>query len=226
MNKTITSPPGSAIWPALTNPTNFKGEGPLFYECKIKLDHRDDGVEDFLAQLSDAVSSGMEPLNEQRVRMGEKPLTKAQFKKRAPLPFQDELDDEGNETGMVIVKSKLRAERKVKGAMVAQRPALFDAAGLQFNFDTPIWSGSTIKIAIQPAPYFVPALGYGITLRLRAAQILKVVNAANENLDADAFGFETKGEGETLATTGEDETPAEPMEAAQEGEAANQLGDF
>ena len=217
MNATITSPEGTAIWPALTTPTNFKGEGPLSYECKLKLDHRAEGVEGFIGSLEEAVDEGMEQLNEQRVRFGEKPLTATQFKKRAPLPFQDELDDEGNETGFIIVKAKLKAERKIKGEMVAQRPALFDASGFPFNPDTPVWSGSTVKLAVQPAPYFVPALGYGVTLRLKAAQILRVVNATNDNLDAGDFGFDQSA----------DEAPEKPLDIkdiAKEGEAARARG--
>lgn len=219
MEKPITSPEGIAVWPSLTSPTNFKGEGPLAYETKLKLDHRAEGVGAFIATLDAAVEDGMEKLNEQRVRFGEKPLTKAQLKKRAPLPYQDELDDEGNETGFIIVKAKLKAERKIKGEMVAQRPALFDGDGHPFDVDTPVWSGSKIKIAVQPAPYFVPALGYGVTLRLQAAQILVVVNATNEALGASDYGFSESAPAPA---------PAEEVAApeAPEGDMANAFGDF
>ena len=209
----ITSPEGTAVWPSLTSPTNFKGEGPLAYECKLKLDLKAEGVTSFIERLEQALTDGPATLNEQRARFGEKPLTKAQFKKKSNLPWQPELDDDGNETGHVIVKAKLKAERKIKGEAVAQRPALFDASGQQFSLDTPIWSGSKIKLAIQPAPYFVPAIGYGLTLRLKAAQILKVVNGSNESLDAEAFGFESDGTAEPVVVEAapevevEDESP-------------------
>lgn len=178
------------MWPSLTAPTNFKGEGPLAYETKLKLSAKGEGVMAFLAQLEEAHGGGARTVNEQRERNGEKPLSPKQLQKMAPLPWQPELDDAGEETGNIVIKAKLKSERKMRGALVAQRPALFDGDGQPFDLDTPIWSGSKIRIAVEPAPYYVPALGYGLSLRLKAVQISAVVNGDNEDLSAEGYGFD------------------------------------
>ena len=213
MSKKITSPEGVAVWPALTAPTSYK-DGPLTYETKLKLEAGSADTAAFIEALTEAHDVGKTSINEQRARFGEKPLTAAQLKKVAPLPWQDELDqDTGEPTGFILVKAKLKAARMVRGQEIAQRPALFDGAGTPFDVDVPVWSGSKIRISVEPRPYFVGALGYGISLQLKAAQITHVVNGTNEVLDADAYGFDTDGEAgpvaEVVVEAVEEAAPAE-----------------
>ena len=187
--KKITTPVGVAVWPSLLMPTNFKGEGDLTYDCKLKLPFSAEETTELLQKLEESHAQGKKDINEQRARFGEKPLTGAQLKKEAPKPWTPELNDEGDETGNVLVKAKLKAERKVRGQMVAQRPAIFDEFGKAWDQDTAIWGGSKLKLSVEPRAYFVAAIGYGITLQLKAAQVLELVNSDSENLDAEAFGF-------------------------------------
>ena len=222
MSKKITSPEGAAIWPALQTPTNFKGEGPLAYETKIRLDPAAPGVAEFIEALEAAHAQGKQDINEQRARFNEKPLSAAQLKKESSRPWTDELDkDTGEPTGNLTVKAKLKAERKVRGEMISQRPALFDGAGNAFPVDTPVWSGSTVRLSVEPRPYYVPAIGYGVSLQLKAVQILKVVNGDNEALDASGFGFDSDG----------DAAPIQPKlevvpEVVEEEDNAAAFGDF
>ena len=187
----IKTPAGVSIYPNLLEPTNFKGEGPLNYDCKLKFNLKDEGVSELISTLEEAHAKGKEGINERRAKFGEKPLSHGQLKKDAPTPWTKEEDDEGEPTGYVVVKAKLKAERMIKGSPVKQRPAVFDDKGKAWDMDTAIWGGSIIRMSVEPQPwYMAPIGGYGMTLQLRAAQVVSLVNHENEAGDAASFGFE------------------------------------
>tara|TARA_R100000808_G_scaffold6975_2_gene20470 strand:+ start:1958 stop:2485 length:528 start_codon:yes stop_codon:yes gene_type:complete len=142
----------------------------------------------FIDDLEAELENGVEQLNEWRSRRGEKTLTSKQLTKRAPLPWAEELDDDAKPTGNMLIKTKLKAERKLKGNVVSQRPMVFDGEGNPFPVDTPVWSGSVVSLAVDPFPYYVPSIGYGVTLQLRGVQVHKVVNGENQD-SPEAFGF-------------------------------------
>ena len=49
-----------------------------------------------------------------------------------------------------------------------------------------------MKIAYEPFPYFTPMLGAGISLRLKAVQVIKLVEGKSNNVFKEEDGFETK----------------------------------
>ena len=51
-----------------------------------------------------------------------------------------------------------------------------------------------MKIAYQPVPYYTPMLGAGVSLRLKAAQIIKLVEGKADNVFKEEDGFEAKPE--------------------------------
>jgi hypothetical protein len=46
-----------------------------------------------------------------------------------------------------------------------------------------IWGGTKGKIAYTLRPYYVPALGAGVTAQLKAVQILELVEGGSKQLD-------------------------------------------
>ena len=78
--------------------------------------------------------------------------------------------------------------------MFSQRPALFDAKKNPIPAGQSIWGGSLMKVAYQLIPYNTPMLGAGISARLKAVQILKLVEGQNQNIFKEEDGFETKTE--------------------------------
>ena len=83
--------------------------------------------------------------------------------KQAPLPYHDELDDDtGEPTGNVIIKFKSKA---------AYKPAVFDAKG---------------SMMAKHNIYDSPSIGAGVTLRLRAVQVIEYVEGSS---GAGKFGF-------------------------------------
>lgn len=113
--------------------------------------------------------------------------------KQAPKPYK--LED-----GHYIFKFKMKAtgiNRKTKESF-SQRPALFDANKNPFPQSTSIWGGTKGKVAFVAKGYFVPALGAGVTLQLRAVQIIDLVEGGNKQ--GDLFN---KEDGYTVQETNE-----------------------
>jgi len=124
--------------------------------------------------------------------------------KTANPPYADQLDDDGKPTGNVIIKFKSKA---------AFKPAIFDAKGGVVT-DAEIWSGSEIRVNAAMYPYFVDSVGAGVSLKLRAVQIIKLVEGSE---GAGRFGFEETS-GYTQAQTEGAEAFTESTEEVKEPE--------
>jgi hypothetical protein len=184
---------GIAIYPHLTKPdTEYNKDGE--YKVSLSLSEKE------AAPLMKAIES------EKAKAMDMIPDGKPQ--KEAPMPFFNEVDKEKQETGRVVFKFKMKAKVKNKqGETVELKPRLFDSQGTMFHPES-VWGGSQIRVSSEIVPYYVPALGAGVSLRMKAVQIidLKTGNGA----DASAYGFSatdgfTAPEEATTATTFADE---------------------
>ena len=135
--------------------------------------------------------------------------------KTAVTPYLEDTDDEGNATGATIFKFKTKAQITTKdGKIIPNRVAIFDAKGTPMT-DTNVWSGSEMKVSAELVPYYTALVGAGVSLRLRAVQITKLVEGGNSN--AKGYGFD-KEDGYEQA--------AEDVEATQHVEAPQQAFDF
>jgi hypothetical protein len=113
--------------------------------------------------------------------------------KEAPKPYTEEGD-------FVFFKLKMKASgvnRKTQEKF-SQRPTLFDAKKNPLPTDVSIWGGSTLKCAYQEIPYFTPMLGAGVSLRLKAVQVIKLVQGKSDtNIFKEEDGFESKSNSES-----------------------------
>ena len=116
-----------------------------------------------------------------------KDKTKGEAIKEAPKPYQNEVDDSGKETGNVVIKFKCKAKVTTKsGESFDNKPAIFDAKGNPLT-NVNIWGGTQMKVSAELIPYYTNMVGAGVSLRLRAVQILKLVEGGT---DSSGFGFE------------------------------------
>ena len=69
---------------------------------------------------------------------------------------------------------------------MAIRPHVVDAKG-QPIINTDIFGGSEVKVSADLIPYYVPANGAGISLRLIGVQILKLQSRAMPSMDSLGF---------------------------------------
>ena len=112
--------------------------------------------------------------------------------KQANSPYEDELVD-GKPSGNVIFKFKTKAKIITKdGKVIPNRVALFDSTGKPM-IDANVWSGSEMKVSAELIPYYTAMAGAGVSMRLRAVQITKLVEGGSSN--AKGYGFDKVKDG-------------------------------
>lgn len=218
---TIITPKGIAIYPKLNTPsTKFNPAG--VYECKLRIDPAaEDGM---LGKKRAAWSEIVEAIEAQqaeflaetkkKLQTGDgKAKAKAKTLKAEEFGSAD-VDDDGNETGLVVIKGKMVSSgtRKSDGKPWKRKPDLFDARGRKMDNDTAplIFGGSELKLAIEAVPYYMPKENVvGTSLYLNGAQVVKLVSG-NGSRDAGSYGF---GEEEGYEFEGEESESGDGEEA-------------
>ena len=196
------SPKGTASYPYLTKPdTKFNPDG----EYKVSLIVDGDAASktiDLLAEQHDAAVSKAKKENAgKRVKEGE-------------LPFI------GNDDGTVTFKFKLKAKVTPKnGNQFEQKPLLFDAKGKPLVGEPKVGGGSTIKVSYEVVPYYTAIAGAGVSLRLKAVQIIELKEYSGGG-NAESYGFcEEEG-----FEAGEDDTPPFDADTANDSSAGGDAG--
>lgn len=190
----ITTPAGIAQWPWLNKPnTRFNPEGE--YSCNLILEAED------AKSLCEKLDAIVEKTYQEAVAEA-KPQDKKRFTKADP--YSPEFDDDGNETGRIIIKTKNNAQFKAKdGSVFVFQPKIFDAKGGKVPAGTAVYGGSIIKIACQAKPYVISATkACGVSLKLQAVQVIKLVagGMGGDSMDSYGFGEEDGYEAEASET--------------------------
>ena len=201
------SPAGIAQYPRLTRPdTKFKADGE--YKVTLVLP----GAE--AQPLIDLINKEM---GESLIQARRDNPTKAKsIKAASDKPYKAVTDDEGNETGDVKFNFKMAAKvtSKISGQSWEQKPDLFDAKG-KVLINPKIGGGSRVKVAFELYQFYTALVGAGVSLRLRAVQVLDLVEYNSRS--ASGYGF---GEEEGYEAGGQQEetsrvAPTEREEQAQ-----------
>lgn len=189
-NPRYTTPKGEFIYPYLTDPdTKFNANGD--YKAEIKL------PED--AELFDAKGKSQgkladflnQAINDSVARFGEEHNGKKRKGKTIEVTEADDapfyLDD-----GDLFVKFKLKAYvEPANGESFTQAPVLFDAKGKKANLKQNPWNGTIGKVSFECVPYYnAKDSQAGVTLRLKAAQIIDPVFGGSASGEDYGFGEE------------------------------------
>ena len=166
---------GEAVYPHLNRPdVRFNEYGE--YKVTLKIGKQDASamVKLFDQACEDSLASAEKEAKGKKI-------------KSAPRPYKLEGDN-------VFFKFKMRASGKNKktNEMFSQRPSLFDAKKNPIPASQSIWGGSLMKVAYQLFPYHTPMLGAGVSARLKAVQVLKLVEGQSQNIFKEEDGFETE----------------------------------
>lgn len=179
-NEKVVTPIGVSQYAWLTQPdTRFDESG--HYKTNLILKTEEAG--ELMQRIDKALEVSRELAQEK---------AKGKKVKQADAPYFEEVDDAGNSTGNTIFKFKCKAQIVSKdGTIIPNKVALFDAKGTPMK-DVNVWSGSEIKVSAELIPYYTAMVGAGVSMRLRAVQIIKLVEGGGGN--AKGFGFdETDG---------------------------------
>lgn len=194
-NPRFVTPAGTAQYPYLNKPdTKFNPDGE--YKVSLVIPGKDaQDIVTFLDEQHEAsVAKAKKENAGKRIKEGEVPY----------LINED--------TGDVTVRFKLKARVTPKsGDAFEQRPAIFDAKGKPL-VEAKIGGGTKMKVAYELIPYFTAIAGAGVSLRLKAVQVIDLKEFSG-GAGADAYGF-----GEEEGYEAED-TPAEQNGFSNEEEA-------
>ena len=190
------TPTGVAQYPHLTKPdTKFNPDG----EYKVSLEIDPKAAEEIVSFLDEQF--------EQSVATAKKENAGKKIKE-GDVPYSI-----NEENGKVTVRFKLKAKvTPKKGEPWDQKVAIFDAKGQPITGDIKIGGGTKMKVSYEVVPYYTAIAGAGISLRVRAVQIIELVEYGS-GAQAGSFGFgeEDGYEAATTAKTDdfEDETNSE-----------------
>jgi len=169
-----TSPQGTAVWPWLNEPdTRFDENG--VYTVTLRLSAED--AEPFMADLKQIFRDGYD---------AEVKKQKKQKLKLANMPWTDHEDDQGNETGMIDFKFKQKSAYEYEGKKIENRVLLIDAK--RNPVTDQIGGGSKIRVGFEPYVWYVPSMGVGMSLRLKAVQVIDLVQYT-KGQNTDEFDF-------------------------------------
>lgn len=194
------SPKGIASYPYLTKPdTKFNPDGEYKVSLSVAGDAASKAIDFLLEQHEAAVAKAKKENAGKRVKESE-------------LPFIE------NDDGTVTFKFKLKAKVTPKnGDTFEQKPALFDAKGKPLTGETKVGGGSVVKVSYEVVPYYTAIAGAGVSLRLKAVQIIELKEYSGGG-NAESYGF---GEEEGFEASEEDTQPFdadEPPAGGDEGE--------
>lgn len=195
---TITTPRGVLVYPHLTEAdTKFvKPDGE--YHTKFALPSGDKSTTKFIGEL--------DRLLEEYIELNPDELTKAKLKKAGTADtYEEEVDDEGEETGRVIFKFKLKAKIVTKTKSWDQSPRLFDSQAQPLTGSPSIWTGSEGKVNVEVFPYYMETTKqFGLSLRCKGVQILKLVEGSG-GPDAASMGFGEEDDGYVATAEAQEE---------------------
>jgi hypothetical protein len=169
-----TTPAGIAQYPYLNKPdTKFNPDG----DYKISLEIPGAAAQALVTFLDEQFSASIVKAKK------ENPGKKI---KEGDVPYAIDED-----TGKVTVRFKLKAKVTPKqGDPFEQRPAIFDAKGKPLTGDNlpNIGGGSKVKVAYELIPYYTAIAGAGVSLRLKAVQVIDLVEFSG-GAGSEAYGF-------------------------------------
>jgi hypothetical protein len=195
MSKILTTPKGTAVYPRIDTPdTKFNEDG--VYSCKLHVDEASFNA--FTKQVTEIVEREYDA--ECRVK-GKK------LKKSSSNPIRITPD------GDFEIYAKQVAQRQTKKGLLTFTIPVFDSKGSKLSTSPAIGSGSTLKLSVEVYTWYTDLQGFGYTLRLKAVQLLELIEYNNGTSSSFGFSAEETGfinDGESLDTAFQEEETAQP----------------
>ena len=170
---------GTARYPHITEP--YKKFEPEFgvYTCDVIIDK----------EQADAIKATLKPLYEQELKEAQEANPGKGITQR-PFPIE-EVD------GGYLVKTKMEGGGRIKvtGETYYRSMPVYDSKAKPWDKDVQVWSGSEVVVAFRPSFYNSPAIGFGVTFKLEAVQVLKLGEGGVSVKAASSFGFTEQEEG-------------------------------
>lgn len=179
---TYFTPVGTAVYPWLTQPdTKFNADGE--YKVNLKMDEAD------AAQLHETLTGILDTYWDEFIQTL-KPIDQKKWKKADVM--EEVADDNGDSTGELMMKFKLKATVRPKGKPAfTQKPLGFDAGKppKQLDESVAVFGGSKIKVQFEVVPYDMSSSKtVGLSYRIKAFQVIEL---SSGNGSSAPSGFES-----------------------------------
>ena len=162
----ITTPVGQAVYPHLNQPDTAFNQSK--YSCKLVIEGEEGkGLFDELEEMYD------KGLKIAQLQHGEDSI---ELKNKKPY------GKEGDEYWFMAKQDTTSKDGKYQFSI-----ALVDSRGNPTKAQ--VGSGSRLRLSIEPATYLVGGRSYGLTLRLRAAQIIELRDQGTSEFDVVDGGY-------------------------------------
>jgi hypothetical protein len=179
----VNTPMGTARWPRLATPdTKYAEHGE--YKCDLIVPLKE--AEPFIAKVEKLYAA---EFKEQKL------------KKKADFPWEEELDDQDNKTGNVVLKCKVKNRLTKSGEVWDRKPPVFDSKGNRVEAN--IGGGSKLRMNLELYFWGADSLGFGVSLQINAVQIIELVEY--DAASADSFGFDEVEDGYVTKDDDEEE---------------------
>tara|TARA_R110000803_G_scaffold60921_3_gene120508 strand:+ start:5382 stop:6098 length:717 start_codon:yes stop_codon:yes gene_type:complete len=180
MTTKILTPKGIAHYPYISKPDEGREYSDGKYKVNLSIPAEE--AQPIIEQINAVLLAGIK---------AEKDKNPNKKIKSAPIPYSNEVDEDGNETGNVIIKFKSK-----------YKPSVVDAKN-NLMVDHNIYGGSVLRVG-GVVSFYNSAIGCGVTIRLGAVQIIEYV----EGSAGGNFGFGEE-EGFTFSSNESTDTPEE-----------------
>lgn len=171
---TLNTPRGIAVYPRLNAPdTKFDDLGQYKSDLRV---------------ARDAAQPLMDKLHKLFKDWTGKAHPKNPEKDNKNAVYYIETDEDGNETGFVVFKLRVKNKLTKKGELWDRRPAQFNAKGKAIETPKKVGGGSELIVSFEVYCWQNPAGTKGMSLQPEAVQILKLVEFSSQK-DASAYGF-------------------------------------
>ena len=193
MSKILTTHKGTAVYPRIDTPdTKFNEDG--VYSCKLHVDEASFNA--FTKQVTDTVEREYDV----ECKVKGKKLKKAST---SPIRITPDGDFE--------IYAKQVAQRQTKKGLLTFTIPVFDSKCAKLPTSPAIGSGSTLKLSVEVYTWYTDLQGFGYTLRLKAVQLLDLIEYNNGSGSSFGFTEEENGyinDGESFDTAFQEEETA------------------
>lgn len=170
------TPAGIAVYPRVSGKPDTKFDERGLWTIRLRLPAEEAST--LLEQLQEGQKEALQEAREEGKVRGKGKL--------ADLPFSEEED------GSILFNFKMphKVTSKKTKETYEFKPAIFDAAGQPLK-DVRLGGGSKVKVAYELRKFYTALVGAGVQLRLRAVQVLDLVEYEGGGT-AGSFGFESE----------------------------------
>jgi hypothetical protein len=216
-NPRFTTPKGELKFPNLQKPDRYDESSSWQYKADIVFDSQE-AVQDIVDKIEEVQDNKLAEAKKNN------PKSKSKIKKADP-PYEQEVDENGEETGRFVLKARQNAYIEGDdGETINLKPALFDAKGKPIKKRLNTGTGTVARLNIELAPSYVAGQkSVFVKLRLKAAQIVKYQPVGGGN-DPKAFGFGAEDDDDAFDQE-EAEEPEENEETSEGDEADDEDGE-